>query len=340
MRIGAVDLAKEVLVVAEIGNNHEGSYTLAEEMIGRAAEAGAGAVKFQTFRAEHYVSPADAARFSQLKSFELTYDEFARLAKVARDEKIMFLSTPFDPESAAFLHQLVPAFKIASGDNNFYPLLETVAQLGKPILLSTGLADLAQVRYSKGFIEHIWRELHIEQDLAVLHCVTSYPVPPGEVNLGAVLQLRQELQCTVGYSDHTAGIEAAALSVALGARVVEKHFTIDKQLSAFRDHQLSADPREMAELVRRIQMVLEMTGTGEKVLQSSERANLGVVRRSIVARRDLPQGATLGWGDITWTRPGGGLSPGKEHLVLGRTLAVPIRQGAPITPDLLEEEAR
>ena len=227
MKIGDFDLARDILVVAEIGNNHEGSYTLAEEMIGLAAQAGAGAVKFQTIVSDKLVSPRQEERIQQLERFRLSYDEFERLSKVAQQENVLFLSTPFDLESARFLEPLVPAFKIASGDNNFFPMIDIIARTGKPIILSTGLMDLTEISKTKDFIEQIWHENDIDQELAILHCVVGYPTTPSDANLLAIRQL-QKLGVTVGYSDHTIGIEAAVLSVALGARIVEKHFTIAK----------------------------------------------------------------------------------------------------------------
>ena len=337
MIIDTFDTDKGVLVIAEIGNNHEGSYALAEEMIGLAFETGANAVKFQTFRAEHLVNRCDQRRFNQLKSFELTFNEFGRLCRVAREAGLLFLSTPFDLESAEFLNTIVPAFKIASGDNNFYPLLETVASFGKPVILSGGLADLVQLRYSKALIEYIWNGRGLQQDVAVLHCVSGYPVPAAEANLSAIRSLKRKLQCTVGYSDHTTGIEAAVLSVALGARIVEKHFTIDKHYSDFRDHQLSASPQEMAQLVKKIGEIVELLGSGTKVMQDCERNIATSVRRSIVAKRDLPAGTVISFEDISWIRPANGLPPGKEHLLLGRVLAKPLCRGEPITLDILSQ---
>ncbi|MCZ6654670.1 MAG: N-acetylneuraminate synthase family protein, partial [Planctomycetota bacterium] len=306
MRIADADLSERVLIVAEIGNNHEGSYALAEELIGRAAEAGVDAVKFQTFRTEHYVSRRDDARFERLKSFELSHDEFAKLAAVARQEGIVFLSTPFDLESVRFLDALVPAFKIASGDNTFYPLIDTVARRGKPILLSTGLADTTRIQHAKAVIEAVWAEIGVAPGLALLHCVSSYPVPPSQANLAAIGQLRAEFDCSIGYSDHTLGIEACRVAASLGARIIEKHFTLDKHYSDFRDHQLSADPREMAELVQAVRQVETMLGSGEKRLQECELSSERAMRRSITAARDLACGAIVTWEDITWVRPGGG----------------------------------
>ncbi|MDB5104271.1 MAG: hypothetical protein JWP91_1960 [Fibrobacteres bacterium] len=334
MRIGGIDLDREVLVIAEIGNNHEGSFALAEEMVGLAAESGAQAVKFQTFRTEHYVTRKDADRFARLKSYELGDRAFEKLAAQARKAGLLFLSTPFDLESARFLGPLVDAYKVSSSDNVFYPLLEEIAKGGKPVILSCGLAGLDDIAYSAAFVKQAWKRLGKDQGLAVLHCVTAYPVPPEEANLGAIRAM-QRLGLTVGYSDHTLGIDAAVLSVALGARIIEKHFTLDKNHSSFRDHQISADPAEMSLLVRKVKEAAVLLGSGEKIPQQAELKNLTAVRRSIVAGRDLAAGETLRWEDLTWTRPSGGLAPGNEAPLLGRKLAKPLKQGDWITPDAL-----
>ena len=338
MKIGNFDLDQDVLVVAEIGNNHEGSYALAEDIIGLAAKAGVGAVKFQTYKTEYYVSKKDKARFNRLKSFELTHTEFRKLSKVARSEGVLFLSTPFDIESAEFLDEIVSAYKISSGDNNFYTLIKRVAQTGKPIILSSGLATLEQIKTAQSLIQQTWSCSGIRQELAILHCVTSYPVPPEEANLAAIPRLKNELKCAVGYSDHTLGIDAAVLAVALGARIIEKHFTINKNYSDFRDHQLSADPHQMARLVARIRQASRLLGTGEKVIQDSEKSMLTQARRSIVAKRNLAKGTVIEWNDISWIRPAEGLSPGQEHLVVGKALARTVKMGELLTPELLCEK--
>ena len=177
MLIDSFNTDDDILVVAEIGNNHEGRYALAEELIGLAARAGVGAVKFQTFKTEYYVSHKDEARFNRLKSFELTESEFEKLSQVAKRENVLFLSTPFDIESAQFLDKLVPAFKISSGDNNFFPLIEVVAQTGKPIILSAGLTDMEQITATRDFIQTVWSKSGINQEMTVLHCVVSAFVP-------------------------------------------------------------------------------------------------------------------------------------------------------------------
>jgi N,N'-diacetyllegionaminate synthase len=332
MKIGNRDLSRDVLVIAEIGNNHEGDFILAKELICLAANAGADAVKFQTIVPEKLVSPADADRVRQLRRFQFSYQQFEELRDVAAANSILFLSTPFDLDSARFLNRIVPAFKIASGDNNFFPLLETVARTGKPIVLSSGLLQLDEVRLSKEFIEECWRKEGISQELAILHCVVSYPTPSDQANLLAIRNMAS-LGVTVGYSDHTLGIDAAVLSVALGARIIEKHFTIAKDHSSFRDHQLSADPAELSELIRRVRQASKLLGDGRKQPQPAELANLQRVRRSVVAARDLEAGSVIAWDDISWVRPAGGLPPGREVEVLNQTLIQTVRRGEWILPE-------
>jgi len=325
--IGSVDLSRNVLVVAEIGNNHEGSYALAEEMIGRAAEAGAQAVKFQTFVPEHYVSRHDTARLERLRKFAFTFEQFGSLANVAKNLGLEFLSTPFDLASAGALDEICPAIKISSGDNDFIPLLERVASFSKPILLSTGLAGLSDIECARNAVRSVWAGSGYDGDVVLLHCVSSYPTPPREANLSAIKTLAKRFGGTVGYSDHTLGVEAAVLSVGLGARVIEKHFTLDKNLSDFRDHQLSADPAELAELVGRVRLANELLGDGAKSVQPSEEGNRTAMRRSIAAGVDLPAGTVLQLEHLTWVRPGSGIAIGKERSLIGHTLSRPVKQG-------------
>ncbi|MDO8748059.1 MAG: N-acetylneuraminate synthase family protein [Candidatus Omnitrophota bacterium] len=327
MKIDNFDLDENILIVAEIGNNHEGSFSLAKKMIQLAAESGAHAVKFQTIVPEKLVSVGQKERIRQLRSYQFTYKEFEKLNKVAVNERVLFLSTPFDIESAIFLRDLVPAFKISSGDNNFFPLIEVIAKTKKPIILSTGLAEFSDIIKTKNFIFNIWRRLKFKQELAVLHCVTSYPVKPEEANLLAIKTLKDRLDLTVGYSDHTLGIDAAVLSVALGARIIEKHFTIDKNYSEFHDHKIAADPKEFRLMVKKINEAAKMMGNGNKIRQKSERQIINMVRRSITAKRNLCCGKILTLDDITWVRPSCGLAVGRESEIIGKTLLRPVKKG-------------
>jgi len=336
MIIGNHNTEKRVLIIAEIGNNHEGDVKLAKRMIAAAAEAGADAVKFQTLRAKKTVRPQDKARFETLKQFELTFDQFESLVTVAHREGVVFLSTPFDLSAAEFLNGLVPCFKIASGDNNFIPLIEKIASFGKPVIMSTGLAGLPEISYAKALIERIWYERGLNVELALLHCVTSYPAPDEEANLNGIRTLEKKFGVCVGYSDHCLGIKAAVMSVAVGARIVEKHFTLDKNQSDFRDHRLSADPNEMRSLVENIREIEKMLGSGKVDLSDSEKANMAAVRRSIANSKDLSVGHCLNLSDICWLRPGLGLAPGNESKIIGRTLKQDIVKGTILKEDLLE----
>ena len=325
MRIAGFDTDERVLVVAEIGNNHEGDVGVARELVEAAADAGADAVKFQTFRVDAFVSPSDAERYERMSRFQLAPEEFGELAELAHARSLLFLSTALDLESVDVLAPVVDAYKVASGDIDFLPLLERVAAVGKPVVLSTGQSELPE-------IERAVRVLG--GGVGVLQCVSSYPAPEAEVNLRAIATLAARLpDCTVGFSDHTVGLEAAPLAVACGARIVEKHATLDKAYSSFRDHALSADPGELRELVVRIRGAEDMLGTAEKAVQPSERDARTALRRSIAAARALPAGHVLETADLIWTRPADGMRPGDEDRLLGRALRRAVAQGEHLRPD-------
>lgn len=326
MRIDKIDTDQQVMIIAEIGNNHEGDFGRAQEMIHAAAESGVNAVKFQTIVPTRLVSATQNERIAQLSKFQLSYDQFGQLAQTAKDAGVLFLSTPFDIESALFLNEIVPAFKIASSDNTFYPLLSTVAATEKPIIMSAGLCDSEELDTTIEYIKTAWQTGDIEDRLAVLHCVTAYPTPLEEAGLGAIPFIAQK-GVTPGYSDHTLGIEAAVLSVACGARLIEKHFTLDKNLSDFRDHQLSADPADMSRLVERVRETERMIGCPGVTCADCEAPNREAVRRSIVAKSSLSSGTALEMKHLDWVRPGTGIAPGSESTLLGRLLARDIAEG-------------
>jgi N,N'-diacetyllegionaminate synthase len=327
MKIEHHNLNEKVFLIAEIGNNHEGSYSLAEEMVGLAAQAGADAVKFQTIDPEKLIAKTERQRLQTLKRFVLSYAQYEKLASVAKREGVLFLSTPFDREGARFLEPLVPAFKIASGDNNYFALIEEVARFSKPLLLSTGMATLSEIIQTVSFIRKVREEGKVPNDLALLHCVSSYPTQESAANLLAIKYLREKFQLPIGYSDHTKGTQAAILAVAVGARIIEKHFTISHNYSDFRDHSLSADPKEFHEMVQRIREAEVLLGTGEREVASEIPSEMVKSRRSIVAARTLEKGAILRKEDLNWLRPGTGLPPGAENLIIGRRALRHIEQG-------------
>jgi N,N'-diacetyllegionaminate synthase len=332
MRIGAHDTTQKVFVVAEIGNNHEGSVGNAERLVRSAAACGVDAVKFQTFRAKWFTSRADPARFDRLQRFELSFDAFAALERLARQLGLAFVSTPLDLESAEFLEPLVDAFKIASGDNDFWPLLDRVCRSSKPMIVSTGMTSLEQLEKTRDFV--LARKS--SQNVAFLHCVSAYPAPIEQVNLAAMALLAERLPCAIGYSDHTIGVEAVVASVALGARIIEKHFTVDKAFSDFRDHQLSADPGEMTRIVKHVRVVEALLGRSEKRIQPAEEPVISAARRTITAASDLPRGHRLTMRDLTWLRPRNGLGPGDEERILGKVLRHATSFGDPIRAEDVE----
>jgi len=314
------------VVVAEIGNNHEGSLDLACELISLASDAGAYAVKFQTFQTEKLITGRDFKRTGQLKKFQLSYSDFEFLAKYCLENDIIFLSTPFDFESIEFLKPLVSAFKISSGDNTNIPLLEKVAYTGLPILLSTGMLTKNELTTVVKQIKRWWDDEGIKTNLALLHCVSAYPTPPEQANLLAIKELKKYSDI-VGYSDHTKGIEAAIAAVTLGATIIEKHFTVRHDYSEFRDHQLSANPVELKQLVRRIDHLESLLGTQEIRCEDCELQSIDALRRSIVTTRKLAKGSVLTENDLCAVRPAGGLPPGNEKLLLGKTLKDSMEKG-------------
>ena len=336
MQIGAQRTDERVAIVAEIGNNHEGRFDVAQRLVEEAARAGVDAVKFQTFRTRYFTSSSDPARFARLSRFELTQAQFTELAQLARSLGVGFISTPLDLESARFLRPLVDAFKIASGDNDFLPLIAEVCGSGKPLIISSGLADLTLLRRTRDFVRAEWQRHGVRLELAMLQCGCSYPVPPEDANLRAIPLIATELGVTPGFSDHTLGIEACLGAVALGARILEKHFTLDKNFSDFRDHQLSADPVEMRQLVESVRKMERLLGRAEKTVQPSEAGNQKVARRSIVAAAELPAGHRLDLSDLTWIRPAVGLPPGQEAQLVGRILTRPVSFGDPLTSEDVE----
>jgi sialic acid synthase SpsE len=325
VRIGDADTRERVLVLAEIGNNHEGDPAVARDLVRAAADAGAQAVKLQVFETSRFVRRRDEARFRQLSGYQLPRAESERLAELANDLGLQFVATPFDLGSAEFLEPLVDAYKIASGDNDFWPLIDAVVDTGKPVIASTGLLDLDGVASLAD---------RLRGDFALLHCVSAYPAAPEDLNLAAIPLMGDRFDCTVGYSDHALGLDAAVAAAGAGARIIEKHLTLRHDFSDFRDHQLSADPGELRALVERVADPPPpdpaLLGRAEKAVQFAEEANMVTARRSIAAVRDLPSGHTIRAEDLIWLRPRDGLAPGEEHLLVGNALTRDVTEGESI----------
>ena len=255
------DKLKKTFIVAEIGNNHEGSYNIACKLIKEAKKAGVDAVKFQTYDTKNYIDQKDIKRFKRLKKFELTKEQFYKLSLVAKKNDLKFISTPFDIDSAIFLNKIVDCFKISSGDNNYYQLIEKILKFKKSTIISTGLLDYKEIL---NLYKLVKRFKLSNSNIAFLHCVSSYPVNDKEANLLSISFLKKKLPVTIGYSDHTIGVNASIASAVLGAKIIEKHFTLDNNYSNFRDHKISLNPIDMKYLVKSIRSIEQMMGLEQK----------------------------------------------------------------------------
>lgn len=329
-----------VYVIAEAGVNHNGDAALAERLIDAAADAGADAIKFQTFDADALVAtgapkasyqlertPEAESQLEMLRALELDADAYPQLVERCRERSLAFLSTPFDAASVELLVGLgVPALKIASPDLTNVLLLEQAAATGLPLLVSTGLATAEEVGEALAPLP--------AGRVVLLHCVSAYPAPTDEANLRAIPALAERFGVPVGYSDHTLGADAPLAAVALGACVVEKHLTLDRTLPG-PDHAASMEPEELAALVSSIRAVESALGDGVKRPMPSEEANRSVVRRSLAAARDLETGTTLAREMLTALRPGTGIAPTRLAEVVGRTLARDVRRGELLDPTML-----
>ena len=317
----------KILVVAEIGNNHEGSFSLAKKLIEKAAKAGVDAVKFQTFKTEKFINDNDQLRYKRYKKFELSKDKFYKLSKFAKSKRLIFISTPLDIESAVYLNKCVDYFKISSGDNMYFELIEKVLSFKKPIIISTGMLNHSGVL---NIIKLIKKRNFPMKKVFLLHCVSDYPVEDKEANLISIKYLRDKFKINTGYSDHTIGIEASIMAVAYGAKIIEKHFTIDKNYSNFRDHKLSADPKEMSKLVKCVRRSSIMDGTYTKKISKNEKKNFKFARRSFYAKTQINKGEKITKDKIKFVRPFNSLSSNRIKDILNKKAKTLIKKSQPI----------
>jgi N-acetylneuraminate synthase len=345
---------KNTFIIAEAGVNHNGSIKMAKALIDVAKDSGADAIKFQTFRAENLVTQAAPkanyqiqqtseaeSQFTMLKKLELTYDNHIELIDYAAKENIQFLSTPFDLESLELLTKKlnIPIIKIASGEITNSPLLLASARSQKPIILSTGMANLSDVEMALnvlafGYLNYAetkpssqqltdaYRspegQAALQKNVTLLHCTTEYPAPYAEVNLKAIDTLRQSFNLPVGYSDHTAGVEVSIAAVARGATVIEKHFTLDKNLPG-PDHQASLEPHELLILVQSIRHVEAALGNGQKIPSPAEYLNRVIARKSLVALTEIVAGEMFTESNLGLKRPGSGIPATQYWEWLGKS---------------------
>ena len=316
---------KRTLIIAEAGVNHNGSLNVAKKLAISAKEAGADIVKYQTFNPDALSSKyAEMAQYQKknmgqtksqkemLSRLTLTHDEFIQLARFCDEIGIKFLSTPFDIQSVDFLNELgCDIWKIPSGEITNYPYLVHIAETKKKIIMSTGMSTLTEVVSALDILRS-----NGATDIQLLHCTTQYPTPYSAVNLKAMLTLKSETGCEVGYSDHTNGIEIPIAAVAMGAVIIEKHFTLDRNMEG-PDHKASLEPRELKQMVDSIRHIEEALGDGKKKPADIELSNINIARKSIVAKKFIKRGEVLSEENITTKRPGNGISPMLWTSVLG-----------------------
>ncbi len=317
----------EVFIIAEAGVNHNGDINLAKKLVLKAKEAGANAVKFQTFKAENLVSKfAQKAEYQKettgntetqlemVKKLQLSYDEFLELKNYAEECDILFLSTAFDFDSINFLNDLnMEIWKIPSGEITNLPYLEKVANINKPIILSTGMCTIREIEDALKVLKK-----NGANDITILHCTTEYPTPFNDVNLKAIHTIKEKFNVKVGYSDHTKGIEVPIAAVALGATVIEKHFTLDNNMEG-PDHKASLEPDDLKKMVTSIRNIEKAVGNGIKEPAESEKKNMSIARKSIVAKQNIKTGEIFNEDNLAVKRPGNGISPMKWYDVIGKS---------------------
>ena len=316
-----------VFIIAEAGVNHNGSVDLAKRLIEVAADSGADAVKFQTFKAEDLVvkntqkagyqkqtTNVSESQFDMIKKLELDMEAHKELIAYCQEQDIIFLSTPFDCKSIDLLNDLgLQIFKIASGEITNLPYLRRIGSLGKKVVLSTGMSNLKEIGDALNILISAGTS---KGNITVLHANTMYPTPMEDVNLNAMLTIQKEFGVAVGYSDHTLGIEVDIAAVAMGASCIEKHFTLDKAMDG-PDHKTSLEPEELKAMVGAIRNIEKAMGSSEKKPSPSESVNIGVVRKSIVASQNINKGEVLTEKNIAVKRPGSGINPMKWDSVIG-----------------------
>lgn len=315
-----------VFIIAEAGVNHNGKLELAKELVDKAKEAGVDCIKFQTFKSGNCVTSnaekaayqrqqagTDENQLEMLRELELSFDDFIELKNYCDIHNIMFLSTPFDLESVDFLANLgIKFWKVPSGEITNLPYLFKIAKTHKPVIMSTGMSNLDEIQAALNILQE-----NGSGEITLLHCTTEYPAPYEEVNLRAMLMLKEKFNTPVGYSDHTRGIEVSVAAVAMGATVIEKHFTLDRSMEG-PDHKASLEPHELKAMVSAIRNVELAMGDGVKKPTQSEMKNIAVVRKSIVASRYIKKGEIFSEDNLTTKRPGNGISPMRWYEVLGQ----------------------
>ena len=317
---------KKIFIVAEAGNNHEGSFLVAKKLIDAASKAGADAIKFQTYDVKKFISKTNKKRYEMLKKFSLTLNEFKKLSIYCKKKKIIFFSSVFDLDSVNYLDKIQSYFKISSGDNNFYDLIKKTAKLNKELIISTGGADLKQIDKIYNIVRNIRKNKKLK--LSFLHCVSSYPTELNQINLLSIIALKNKFpEAKIGFSDHTSEINTSVFAVLIGANIIEKHFTLDNNFSSFRDHKIALNPQNFKKMVERINQAIIVMGKEEKIVQKIEKKNLIGMRRSAYAKNLIIKGTKLNKNNVIFLRPGNGITNENIRMYYGKKANKNINSG-------------
>lgn len=330
MNLFGKELGQEVAIIAEVGVNHEGNVDKASELLRLAAGAGADAVKFQSYTPERFISADDPERRERVTRFALDEAAHRRLAKEASEFGVAFFSSAITEDTVDLIAELSPAIKIASGDIDFEPVIRAAAGSGLPVLLSTGNATLEEIDRAVEWVRDETGSAELFDRLILMHCVSAYPAPIEEANVAAVATLKDRYALATGYSNHVIGPEACLAAIALGACVIEVHFTDRKEGREFRDHQLSFDASDLERLVAIAPLIRAGIGSGEKTPQPCERDALKAMRKGIIAARDLDAGDVIAPDDLMFSRPATEFGSNETGLVVGQTLNQAIARGCVI----------
>lgn len=334
---------KPCFIIAEVGVNHNGDISIAKKLVDAAINAGADAIKFQTFKAEGVVTKnidiapyakknlgKNSKQYDMIKKLELTYDEFKKLKKYCDKKNIIFLSTPHSFDAIDFLDGLIPAYKFGSGDLTNIPSLRYTAKKGKPIILGTGMSNIQEIKKAIDAIKSKGNN-----KIIVLHCTTNYPCKLDDVNLKAMITIKEKFDCLVGYSDHTKGALVPIMAVAMGACTIEKHFTLDKKMKG-PDHKASMEPDEFKKMITEIRNAEKALGSPIKKPTDAEKTIIKFVRKSVVAKKDIKKGKIITKDSLLIKRPGTGLEPVYMDKIVGKKARRNITKDEVLQIDMVE----
>lgn len=317
---------KNPYIIAEIGVNHEGDESKAIDLIQKAKNCGADAVKFQTYTNDNYISIDQIERKKRISKFCLSRKSFIKLYNYSKNIGINFFSTPLNLDDVDFLDEYVKLFKISSGDITFIPLIKKIAEKRKPTIISTGLSNYKEIRNAISSFERIFPKAREKGFLMIMHCVANYPAEKHILNLNNIENLKYKFKIPVGYSDHSLGTEACEIAVSKGVKIIEKHFTYRIQNQKFHDHKISADPKQLIKLIKKVKKIHLMNGLETRKIVE-DISMFKHLRRSLCASKDLKRGTIIKEKDIIYLRPQWGFKPGQENVILGKKINKDLKKG-------------